>query len=159
MGGYPGKGQGCEVPVCTGAAGVQILDPFGLGWPDLLLTSRLKMRPVWPRLALRSLVRGGPAWPYFRLRWPRQEWPGVAKLLISAHFRSFPIIPLVDGGDGAGDARGSRRRGNDEGGCPCCEPRPASAFAGTTEGTFPTPQAESLRVWYDCQECVGAANF
>ena len=46
------------------------------------------MRPPWPRLALRSLVRGGPAGP----GWPRQEWPGVAKLLIQSHFVSFPVV-------------------------------------------------------------------
>ena len=50
------------------------------------------MRPPWPRLALRSLVRGGPVWPYFRLRWPRQEWPGVAKLLIQLHSVAFGCI-------------------------------------------------------------------
>ena len=28
------------------------------------------------------------------------EWPGAAKLFIPAHFRSFPIMPVVDGGGG-----------------------------------------------------------
>ena len=50
------------------------------------------MRPPWPRLALRSLVRGGPVWPYFRLRWPCQEWPGVAKPLIQLHSVAFGCI-------------------------------------------------------------------
>ena len=62
-------------------------------WPRLLLTERLEMRPPWPRLALRSLVCGGPAGPGCDLGWPRQEWPGVAKLLIQLHLIAFRCIP------------------------------------------------------------------
>ena len=41
-----------------------------------------------------------------------QECAGVVKLLISAHFRSFPLIPLVGAGDGGGrDARFPPSRG------------------------------------------------
>ena len=69
-------------------------------WPRLLLAGRLEMRPPWPRLALRSLLRGGPAWPCCGLGWPRQEWPGVAKLLKPSHLVSFRLIPLVDWGWG-----------------------------------------------------------
>ena len=93
-----GDGQGCEVPVCTGttresASGVelQVGDSFGSIWFYLLLAARLEMRPPWPHLALRSLVRTVPGWPRGGLGWPRQEWPGVAKLLIQSHSVSFPI--------------------------------------------------------------------
>ena len=59
------------------------------------------MRPPWPRLALRSLLGGGPEmWPCCGLGWPRQEWPGVAKLLKPSHLVSFRLIPLVDWGWG-----------------------------------------------------------
>ena len=51
------------------------------------------MRPPWPRLALRSLVGGGPVGPGCGLGWPRQEWPGVAKLLIQLHSVAFRCIP------------------------------------------------------------------
>ena len=54
------------------------------------------MRPGWSRLALRSLVRTGRPWPHGGLGWPRQEWPGVAKLLIRFRlvpFRSIPCRP------------------------------------------------------------------
>ena len=61
-------------------------------------SGRVKMRPGWSRLALRSLVRTEPARARGGHFGPHHEWLGVAKLLISAHFRSFPIIPLVDGG-------------------------------------------------------------
>ena len=66
-------------------------------WPCLALftpSGKAEMRPPWPWLALRLLVRAGPGWPYFRLRWPRQEWAGVAKLLKQSHFLSFPLISL-----------------------------------------------------------------
>ena len=47
------------------------------------------MRPLWPRLAHRSLLRTVPAGPGCGLGWPRQEWPGVAKLLIQLHLVAF----------------------------------------------------------------------
>ena len=93
-------------------------------------SEKAEMRPGWPRLALRLLVRAVPAWPRGGLGWLHHEWPGVAKLLISAHFRSFPIIPLVrrlgfypdprllPHGEGTckePGMRGSRIRGNDGG--------------------------------------------
>ena len=74
------------------------------------------MRPRWPRLALRSLVGTGPAGPGCGLGWPRQEWPGVAKVLIRLHLVAFGCIPIV-----LSRARGLCLRGNDD-----------DAFVGTT---------------------------
>ena len=58
------------------------------------------MRPPWPRLALRSLVGGGPVGPGCGLGWPRQEWPGVARLLIQLHSVAFRCIPYRRRGAG-----------------------------------------------------------
>ena len=44
-------------------------------------------------------------WPHWYLWWLRQECVGVANFLFPLISASFPVIPLVDGSDGAGDAR------------------------------------------------------
>ena len=90
------------------------------------------MRPPWPRLALRSLVRGGPVWPYFRLRWPRQEWPGVAKLLIQLHSVAFGCIAYPPNPHPPPSPGGRRDLPSKPG------MRGSPAFTGTTEGTGPT---------------------
>ena len=120
------RGQGCEVPVCTGTTGSHSgvrrsgktfnFRPFPL-ISDLRLrfvpSRERRMCPSAP-CALRCLARWIPAFagmtgtgdrdarfPSAReRRGATQECVGVAKLLISAHFRSFPIIPLVDAGGG-----------------------------------------------------------
>ena len=74
--------------------------------------------PIWPCLALftpsgeagnGAIVasfgppftrKHGASGPHGGPGLSRQEWPGVAKLLKPSHFLSFPLIPLVDGGDG-----------------------------------------------------------
>ena len=72
------------------------------------------MRPPWPRLALRSLVRGGPVGPGCGLGWPRQECPGVAKLLIQLHLVAFRCFSYRLRGAGMRRSRESR---NDEDQC------------------------------------------
>ena len=109
------------------------------------------------------LIRCGLIWPHLFLsrRWRTApspcSSPGVVKLLISAHFRSFPIIPLVDGGDGVGDARflPSWERGGVNPGLiwPCLALFTPSGEAGNEATVI------LFRLWWLHYEWPGAANF
>ena len=87
------------------------------------------MRPPWPHLAHRwhtahsyGVYQRGSRCGHGGLVWPRQERPGVAKLLIQLHLVAFrcisfpnphPALSLSAQGDIHTGMRGSRLHGND----------------------------------------------